>query len=155
MRKEGVRQPMTTTKTAGEREYEHFDHGADIGVRGFGPTQAAAFEEAARALTAVVSDPATIAARETIAIECAAPNADFLLLDFLNALIYAMATRAMLFAGVEVVIEDGRLRARASGEPIDPARHPLTVEVKGATLTELRVARQADGRWLAQCVVDV
>jgi SHS2 domain-containing protein len=24
--------------------WEHFDHGADIGVRGFGPTPAAAFE---------------------------------------------------------------------------------------------------------------
>ena len=27
--------------------WEHFDHGPDIGVRGFGATQAAAFEQAA------------------------------------------------------------------------------------------------------------
>jgi SHS2 domain-containing protein len=29
------------------------------------------------------------------------------------------------------------------------------VEVKGATLTELKVSRNADGLWTAQCVVDV
>lgn len=34
--------------------WEHFPHGADIGVRGFGPTMAAAFEQAALAMTAVV-----------------------------------------------------------------------------------------------------
>jgi tRNA nucleotidyltransferase (CCA-adding enzyme) len=29
------------------------------------------------------------------------------------------------------------------------------VEVKGATYTALRVAQEADGAWVAQCVVDV
>jgi len=30
-----------------QARWEHFEHGADIGVRGFGPTLAAAFEQAA------------------------------------------------------------------------------------------------------------
>jgi SHS2 domain-containing protein len=29
------------------------------------------------------------------------------------------------------------------------------VEVKGATLTELKVGRTEDGAWIARCVVDV
>ena len=32
--------------------WEHFAHGSDIGVRGFGPSMEAAFEQAALALTA-------------------------------------------------------------------------------------------------------
>ena len=47
------------------------------------------------------------------------------------------------------------LRATAWGEPVVVARHRPAVEVKGATYTALCVARQPDGRWLAQTVVDV
>jgi SHS2 domain-containing protein len=41
------------------------------------------------------------------------------------------------------------------GEPVDVARHTPAVEVKGATLTELAVRQEADGTWVAQCVLDV
>ncbi|MBT9613287.1 MAG: archease, partial [Burkholderiales bacterium] len=34
--------------------WEHFTHGADIGVRGFGNTPSEAFEQAALAMTAVI-----------------------------------------------------------------------------------------------------
>jgi SHS2 domain-containing protein len=54
-----------------------------------------------------------------------------------------------------VGIDDGALRAEAWGEPIDPARHEIAVEAKGATFTALEVAQRADGSWVAQCVVDV
>jgi SHS2 domain-containing protein len=50
---------------------------------------------------------------------------------------------------------DSRLRGEAWGEPVDVARHQPAVEVKGATVTELRVVETAPGHHLAQCVVDV
>jgi tRNA nucleotidyltransferase (CCA-adding enzyme) len=78
-----------------------------------------------------------------------------LLVDWLNALIYEMATRHMLFARFDVAITDNRLEARAWGERIDRLRHRPAVEVKGATLTALSVVRASDGNWVAQCVVDV
>ncbi len=140
---------------SGQPEWEHFEHGADIGVRGHGATQAEAFANAALALTAVVTEPARVQARESVSIECAAPDPELLLLDWLNAVIYEMATRRMLFARYDVVIDEGRLRARADGEPVDRQRHRPAVEVKGATLTGLAVRREPDGRWLAQCIVDV
>ena len=40
----------------GEAQAEQFSHGADIGVRGIGPTMAAAFEGAALALASAVTD---------------------------------------------------------------------------------------------------
>jgi tRNA nucleotidyltransferase (CCA-adding enzyme) len=135
--------------------WEHFPHGADIGVRGYGATEAEAFAQAATALCAIVTDPHNVAESEAVDVTCAAPDAELLLVDWLNALIYEMATRKMCFGRFDVRLDDGRLQGRAWGEPLDVARHEPTVEPKGATYTALRVAREPTGRWVAQCVVDV
>jgi len=135
--------------------WEHFGHDADIGVRGIGATCAEAFEQAALALTAVVTEPGGVAGREAVAIEVEAPDDELLLVDWLNAIIYAMATRNMLFGRFAASIEGHRLEGTAWGEPVDRLRHRPTVEVKGATYTALSVGRRDDGSWIAQCVVDV
>ncbi len=135
--------------------WEHFQHMADIGIRGIGETLGEAFEQAAVALTAVITDPAKVEPREAVAIAREAPDPEFLFLDWINALIYEMATRHMLFSRFEVRIEGNRLAATARGEPVDRDRHHPAVEIKGATLTELKVYRREDGQWVAQCVVDV
>jgi SHS2 domain-containing protein len=134
--------------------WEHFPHGADMGVRGFGSTKAQAFEQAALALTAVVADPATVEPREAVAIRCEAPDDELLLAEWLNGLIYEMATRKMLFSRFAVRFEGRVLSGEAWGEIVDAARHQPAVEIKGATYTALRVA-PADGGWVAQTVVDV
>ena len=137
------------------KRWEHFPHGADMGVRGIGVTREEAFEQAAVAMSAVITDPAGISATEEVEIRCQAPDDELLLVDWLNALIYEMATRKLLFGRHEVHIKEHSLSARAWGEPMDPAKHQLAVEVKGATYTALRVAQEANGEWVAQCVVDV
>jgi SHS2 domain-containing protein len=134
--------------------WEHFPHEADMGVRGFGATEAEAFEQAALAMTAVAADLGAVQAREAVAIECEAPDRELLFADWLNGVIYEMATRKMLFGSFAVQIDGSRLRGQAWGERIDPARHHLAVEIKGATYTALRVARERD-EWVAQTVVDV
>jgi SHS2 domain-containing protein len=134
--------------------WEHFSHGADIGIRGRGPSRARAFAEAARALTAVVVDPERIDPRVAVQIRCTAPDDELLLIEWLNAIVYEMSTRRMVFARFEPHLEDHAVSAIIWGEPVDPARHQPVVEPKGATMTALRVARDADG-WVAQTVVDV
>lgn len=136
-------------------DWELFPHGADVGVRGYGRRKTEAFEHAASAMTAAVTDPARVVPREAVAIACAAPEDGLLLSEWLNALVFEMATRGMLFSRFEVRIDGGELAGVAWGEPVDAARHEPAIEVKGATLTALEVAHQADGRWVAQCVVDV
>jgi tRNA nucleotidyltransferase (CCA-adding enzyme) len=138
-----------------DTRWELFPHGADMGVRGIAPSKAAAFEQAAVALTAVVTDPARVAAKDSVHLSCTAPDDELLLVEWLNALIFEMATRKMLFARFEVAIENHTLAATAWGEAIDFDRHELGVEVKGATCTSLQVCREESGQWSAQCVVDV
>jgi len=125
-----------------------------MGVRGIGATREEAFEQAALALTAVVTDPANVTSGVALAIDCEAPDDELLLVEWLDALVFAMATRGLLFARFRVTIAGQRLTATAWGEPLDRARHQPAVEVKGATYTTLRVAAD-DGRWIAQTVVDV
>lgn len=140
---------------AARRYWEHFEHVADIGVRGVGPTPAAAFEQAAVALTAVLVPPERVMAREAVAIACRATDLELLLIEWLNALLFEMAVRHMLFARYEVSLADDALQATAWGERIAPERHQPAVEIKAATYAELRVEQGPDGLWLAQCVVDV
>jgi tRNA nucleotidyltransferase (CCA-adding enzyme) len=135
--------------------WEHFPHDADIGVRGIGATLGEAFEQAALAVTAVVTDPAQVLADTAVEIRCEAPDDELLLADWLNALIYEMATRNMLFGRFAVTLHDHVLEAKVWGERLDRSRHRPAVEVKGATYTALSVARRDDGMWVAQCVVDV
>lgn len=138
-----------------DKSWEHFPHEADIGVRGIGSTKEAAFEQAGLALTAVITDLATVAPMHTVSVTCEAPDDELLLVDWLNALVYEMATRKMLFGRFTVRFNDHSLHATAWGEPIEVVRHQPAVEVKGATYTELSVKQDAQGRWIAQCVVDV
>lgn len=135
--------------------WEHFEHQADIGVRGIAPTLAQAFEQAALALTAVIIEPDKVAASRSLKVDCEAPDTELLLTEWLNQLIFLMATEHMLFSRFTVSIDNHHLHATISGEPLERERHQPTVEIKGATFTALSVRRQDDGNWLAQTVVDV
>ena len=135
--------------------WEHFDHEADIGVRGFGNTPEEAFEQAALAMTAVVCDPEAIKADQIIKVTCHGKDLELLLVDWLNALVYEMATRRMLFGQFKVEISANGLTASVKGEEVDVTRHQPAVEIKGATFTLLKVAQDATGQWVAQTIVDV
>ncbi len=134
--------------------WEHFHHQADIGIRGIGESIEKAFEEAAVSMVAVICDPETIEAKEQIQIICEGKDRELLLADWLNAIIYEMATRNMLYSKFEVRIEAEKLAGKAWGEKADPEKHDMAVEVKAATYSQLAVENQ-DGKWTAQCVVDV
>ena len=135
--------------------WEHFYHAADIGLRGFGQTRAQAFEQVALAMTAVVTTLESVRPARRVEVTATAGDDELLLVEWLNTLIYEMAVGGMLFSRFEVELDDNLLHGKAWGEPVDVERHQPAVEVKGATLTGLAVARDEEGVWRAQCVVDV
>lgn len=134
--------------------WRHFPHDADVGVCGYGPSPETAFEQAAHALTATVTD-APIEPRIEVSVRAEAPDLELLFVEWLNAVIYEMAVRHMVFGRFQVRIDGSRLEGRLAGEPVDVGRHAPGCEPKGATYTALKVARDAAGRWSAGCVVDV
>ncbi|MCW9024001.1 MAG: archease [Gammaproteobacteria bacterium] len=134
--------------------WEHFEHQADIGIRGYGTDPATAFEQAALALTGIVTGLELVKDSEMTEITCEETELELLFVDWLNALIYQMAIKKMLFSRFKINISNGILTALAWGENVDITRHQPAVEIKGATYTELGVF-QTENEWVAQCVVDV
>lgn len=134
--------------------WEHFAHGADVGIRGVGQSLAEAFEQAGLALCAVITDPRDVAATSHVHFDIASAEPDLMFIDWINRLVYEMAVTGRLFSQFDVTIDESGLHAEVGGEPVDRKRHQPAVEVKGATFTELKVMRRDDG-WLAQCIVDV
>ncbi|QJA06873.1 archease [Thermosulfurimonas marina] len=139
--------------------YETFEHGADIGVRGYGRTLEEAFANGARALFALmVENFEEVSPREKTPVTVSAELLDELFVTWLNRLLTLSALEHRVFADFEVEIrregQEFRLTGQAWGEPFDPERHLLGVEVKGATFTLARVEKEGD-LWVAQCVVDV
>ncbi len=124
-------------------------------MRGAGATEAEAFEQAALALTAIVTSIDLVEPRQQIELHAENSDPDMLFVDWLDSVVFEMATRKMLFSRFEINLSGGKLNARAWGEPVDVERHHPAVEIKGATLTELKVEKQGGGKWIAQCVVDV
>ena len=145
--------------------WQHYSHPADMGIRGVGQTKEQAFAQAALALTAVITDLNRVEPKEVIEISCEEQDDELLFVSWLNALIFEMATRSMLFSKFEVKIKDSVLSANVYGEKIDLKRHNPAVEVKAATYTDLKVrqfgteftveGQNKDGGWMAQCIVDV
>src|SRR5215472_308845 len=117
-----VRAPMSSNR------WEHFAHQADIGVRGIGASLEEAFEQAALALTSVVTEVEALQPKELVTVTCQAPSDELLFVDWLNAIVYEMATRKMLFGSFEVHLHDNSLHGRLLGQAVDVARHQPAVE---------------------------
>jgi SHS2 domain-containing protein len=137
-----------------KKSWEHYSHTADMGIRGFGATMEDAFAAAALAMVAISVNPAKIKHKEKVEVICEQADNELLFVEWLNSLLYEMATRKMLFSKFEVNIKDNRLTGRAWGEKLDVKKHRPVVEIKGISFSDLKVARE-NGNWIAQCIVDI
>jgi SHS2 domain-containing protein len=126
-----------------------------MGVRGHGATLEEAFASAAEGLTAVVVEPSDVEPVEKVDFTGSASDPELLFYDFMNSIVYEMAVSARVFSRFRVRVEGDCLQVEAWGERVDVERHQPAVEIKGATFTELAVGRSDDGRWFAQCILDI
>jgi SHS2 domain-containing protein len=135
--------------------YELFDHTADLGLRVRAADLNTLFAEAGLALqAALVEDPAAARPLQAVAVELPADDREYLLFDWLKALLYHFDTEKMLFSRFDVQVDDAGLKATAWGEPLDTSRHEPAHEVKAITYHGLKV-EPADGGWLAEVIVDI
>jgi SHS2 domain-containing protein len=133
--------------------YDYFEHEADIGVIGRGPTMEAAFVAAAQAMFAIMGEPAQVDQTLSIATDFEETDPELALVTWLNRLLTQAGLQGAVFSRFELAREGDRYQGRAFGSPWSEAMERGT-EVKGATLTALSVKR-TDGEWEARCVVDV
>ena len=132
---------------------------ADVAFEAWGATKEETFLAAADAtLNTMVEDIRTVSPRESRVFSLAAGSLDLLLFELLQELVYWKDAGRLLLRVRDLRIEETgsgyRLHADATGETIDPARHPLLADVKAVTLHRLVVERTPDG-WRAIVVLDV
>ena len=132
---------------------EYFEHGADIGIIGRGPTIEAAFEAAARATFAIMTEIGHVRELDAITVEFEEADEELALVQWLNLLLGSSRGRRLVFARFWIERDGVRWRGGAVGEPWRPELE-RGVEVKGATLTMLSVTHVGEV-WEARCVVDV
>jgi SHS2 domain-containing protein len=135
--------------------YETFDHTADLGLRVGAPDVETLFVEAAAALfSVIVSDLTTVQPELCREVRLPPDDREYLLFDWLKALLFLFDSEHLLFNGFKVRIGDEGLIGSAWGEPLDRDRHLLEHEVKAITYHGLRV-QPVDGSWLAEVIVDI
>jgi SHS2 domain-containing protein len=135
--------------------YETFEHTADIGLRARAADLDTLFAEAGRAFfSIIVENYDEVRAAEEYLISVDADQRDDLMYDWLAELLYLFDTEHVLLCEFDVTVRDRSLTATVRGEPIDPDRHRLDMEVKAITYHELKVQQDGDG-WLAEVIVDL
>jgi SHS2 domain-containing protein len=135
--------------------YEIFEHTADFGIRARADSVDELFADAARGLfSLMVTNLDQVRTVEDIAFQLDGDDREELLHDWLAELLYTFSARRIVLAKFDVKIGSSGISATAWGEPLDPSRHEIDVEVKAITWHALRVELTAEG-WLAEVIVDV
>jgi SHS2 domain-containing protein len=135
--------------------YQMFDHTADVGLFVEAPDRQTLFAEAGRALLSVlVEKPEAVRPQREVVIEVDGAEADYLLFDWLNELLFWFEREHLLLAEFDVTFNSNGLRSTARGEPLDHDRHEPSHEIKAITYHELEV-KQTENGWQARFIVDI
>ncbi|HEY7667300.1 MAG TPA: archease [Actinomycetota bacterium] len=149
---------MTTDRDVGAG-FQLLEHPADLGIRAWGPTIEAAYEQAGWGLAEVlgVRGPDGLgehARPRRRRIHASGGDREELLVDLLNELLTLHETQDAAIAGIEVRALTGtELDARIELTPLGTA--PEGIPVKGATFHRLRVDERPDGRTEVRVYLDV
>jgi SHS2 domain-containing protein len=132
---------------------------ADVAFQAWGQTLEEMFIAAADAATgAMVADLETIERREARQFQMSSGAVDMLLFDLLQEIIFFKDAEQLLLRIEELTItcRDGQYVANATarGEPIDPGRHEMIVDVKAVTLHRFKVEKTPRG-WESFVILDI
>jgi SHS2 domain-containing protein len=122
--------------------HEILEHTADLGIRAWGPSAEAAFEQAARGLIELL-DVESSGEGSARPIRISSDDLAALLVDFLNELVFLAETEDLAVAGITVTrLADTELEAELS---VAAREHRSEgVVVKAATYHQLSVDRGPD-----------
>ena len=136
------RPPLLPAHVSAPRGHENFEHTADVGIRAWGPTLDAAFEEAALGLVGNMIELSEAREVGEARLEVEGENVERLLFRFLDELLDLVQSRLWIVARVQVALHgDTRLTATLWGEAFDKARHGHIHEIKAITFHDMAIQR--------------
>ena len=139
------------------KEFEIFDHTADIGIRAFGASLPEAYINAARAMFSLITDPDKIKDTLYRSVDISAPDRETLLVEWLNELIYFFDAEQILFKRFDIdLFSENRLKACCYGEKVDKSRHQLIRGIKSTTYHMLKIELPSSNEgWRLQVLFDI
>jgi SHS2 domain-containing protein len=130
---------------------------ADAAFEVEGKTLEELFRDAAVATFEVMVDTGTVKPEVTREIELENEDVDNLLFDWLSELVYLKDADGLIFSRFDVNIRKNdayKLKATASGEPINQRKHSLRSDVKAVTYHMFEVKKTGEN-WTARVVLDI
>ncbi len=138
------------------RQYEYFDHTADIGVRIFGATLEELFRNGAVALYDTLGKFAVKRGSVERVIEVSSDGTEELMVEWLSELLFHFDAHRELYRRFDFDrLDPGRLRAHVHGAAIDLSHSKPNCELKAVTHHQAKVEQLTDGRWQATIIFDV
>ncbi|KAL6061669.1 Protein archease [Balamuthia mandrillaris] len=153
--------PASTSTTGGSslastsspRGFEFLDHPADVQIHAWGPSLKEAFEEAATAMFAYMTELETVEIQNQdspCVVEAEGHDLESLLFSFLDEFLFVFASEYLLSKQVTIVEwdkENFRIKAEGRGEEFDLKKHPQGTEVKAITYSAMQVLdREEEGK---------
>jgi len=140
------------TERVTDTGHRQIDHTADLALELWAPTEVELLLEVARAVVSIMTEDATISAREERAVTIESIDADDRLVQWINEIIFQGATQGFLCVGAELERGTDGLSATLRGQP--DSANEIRGELKSATYHDL-VLEQRDSQWRAFVVIDV
>jgi SHS2 domain-containing protein len=137
------------------KNYEFFEHTADIGIRVKAEDLKTLFENAALAMFEIISEKNKTAAGSTekINLKQKADNLDELFINWLNELLSLSSAKELIFSGFQIKkIGENNLEAVLTGTSIK--NYKINTEIKAATYHQLKLEKVLSG-WQAEVILDV
>ena len=123
-----------------EKDFEIWNHTADVGIIAYGADMSQAFANAAKGLFSLITELDDVEEVLHRDIELTATDEESLLVEWLNELVYQFDTENILFKRFDIIqLDNMHLKARSYGEKADSSKHKLKTGVKAATYHMLKV----------------
>jgi SHS2 domain-containing protein len=139
------------------KEYEVFEHTADVGIRAYGEDLNSAFANAAKGMFSIITDLDKVEPIGELQVDVSAQDIEQLLVDWLSELLYIHSVSQKLFSKFQVNIqeEEGKWRicASAQGEDYQEEKHPYNTEIKAVTHHILKIEK--DDGYMVQVLFDI
>jgi len=133
------------------KKYEILDHKADLKIKGFGKTKKELLENILFGMNEWLK-PETTKTQTKRKIEISSPDFSFLLVDFLNELLYLSQTKKEVYFKVNF---QTLTNTSIKGEVLGKKVKRFGEEIKAATYHDLKVFKNKKGMWEAVVLFDI
>ena len=135
------------------RGHKQLEHTADISLEVWAESQEGLLDEAARALTLILTDAEPVRGTTTHRVELEALDAEDRLVAWLNEVLALALIDGLLYDRAEITFDGPDLAADFKGLP--DASSKVRTELKMVTHHDLWLGQDAQSRWTCRFVVDV